>query len=182
MGRKLGGCALPLLGGAGFPSNNVACAEAYQSTTVPSFMLIHPTVWPQYINVTDRQTGQTQRSVAWAEFYLRTKWYLNLSSRLVTTDMGLFLGGGCAPFFGGELGPHLTQCGLGRVYRHAMFHFDPCNRLATIHQRCRQTDRTDRTGQRSDSIGRTVFGRPFVKRFALCYQTVVCLSVCPVCL
>jgi len=27
----------------------------------------------------------------------------------------------------------------------------------------------------------TTFGRPFVKRFALCYQTVVCLS-CPVCL
>ena len=25
-----------------------------------------------------------------------------------------------------------------------------------------------------------VFGRPFVKRIALCYQTVVCLSVCPV--
>jgi len=50
----------------------------------------------------------------------------------------------------------------------------PRNRLATIHQRYRQTDRT---GQRSDSIERTVFGRPFVKRFALCYQTVVCLSV-----
>jgi len=27
------------------------------------------------------------------------------------------------------------------------------------------------------SIGSAVFGRPFVKRFALCYQTVVCLSV-----
>jgi len=30
----------------------------------------------------------------------------------------------------------------------------------------------------------TIFGRPFVKRFALCYRTVVCLSVClscPVC-
>ena len=27
---------------------------------------------------------------------------------------------------------------------------------------------------------RTVFGRPFVKRFALCYQTVICLSVCDV--
>jgi len=26
----------------------------------------------------------------------------------------------------------------------------------------------------------THFGRPFVKRFALCYQTVVCLSVCDV--
>ena len=35
-------------------------------------------------------------------------------------------------------------------------------------------DRLDR--QRSDSVGRTVFGRPFIKRFALCYQTVVCLS------
>ena len=26
-----------------------------------------------------------------------------------------------------------------------------------------------------------IFGRPFVKRFALCYQTVVCLSVCLSC-
>jgi len=25
-----------------------------------------------------------------------------------------------------------------------------------------------------------VFGRPFVKRFALCYRSVVCLTVCPV--
>jgi len=25
-----------------------------------------------------------------------------------------------------------------------------------------------------------IFGRPFVKRFVLCYQTVACLSVCPV--
>jgi len=28
-------------------------------TCMPSFILIHPTVWPQYTNVTDRQTGQT---------------------------------------------------------------------------------------------------------------------------
>jgi len=27
-----------------------------------------------------------------------------------------------------------------------------------------------------------IFGKPFVKRFALCYRTVVCLSVSPVCL
>jgi len=57
-----------------------------------------------------------------------------------------------------------------------MFQLDPSNRLATIHQRNRQTE------QRPDSIARTVFGRPFVKRFALWYQTVVympvCLSVC----
>jgi len=43
-------------------------------------------------------------------------------------------------------------------------------------------DRTDRqTGQRSDRPGRTVFGRPLAKRFALSYRTVGCLS-CPVCL
>jgi len=29
-------------------------------------------------------------------------------------------------------------------------------------------------------IRRTSFGRPFVKRFALCYLTVVCLSALPV--
>jgi len=31
------------------------------------------------------------------------------------------------------------------------------------------------------NILRTVFGRPFVERFALCYRTVVCLSVLTVC-
>ena len=65
--------------------------------------------------------------------------------------------GGCAPLGEGELGPHLTQCGQGRglpAVLHAKFHLDPSNRLATIHQRYRQTGQTDR--QRSDSIGRTV--------------------------
>ena len=36
----------------------------------------------------------------------------------------------------------------------AKFHLDPSNRLATIHQRYRQTDRQDR--QRTNSIARTV--------------------------
>jgi len=31
--------------------------------------------------------------------------------------------------------------------------------------------------QRGTKHGQSFFGRPFVKRFALCYQTVVCLSV-----
>jgi len=33
--------------------------------------LIHPAVWPQYTNVTDRQTGQTDNGpIAWGEpFY-----------------------------------------------------------------------------------------------------------------
>jgi len=43
----------------------------------------------------------------------------------------------------GKLYPHLTQCGLGRGFLHSKFHLDASNRLATIHQRYRQTDRTD---------------------------------------
>ena len=30
-------------------------------TGMPSFILIHPTIWPQYTSITDRQTGQTDR-------------------------------------------------------------------------------------------------------------------------
>ena len=43
------------------------------------------------------------------------------------------------------------------AYLLAKFHLAPSNRLATIHQRYRQTGQRDRqTGQRSDSIWRTV--------------------------
>jgi len=75
----------------------------------------------------------------------------------------------------GELGPHLTHVALARAeaYLHAKFHVDPSNHMATVHQRHRQS------GQQSDITVRTVFGRPFVKRFALCYRSIVypvCLS------
>ena len=61
--EKLGRAAVPLsVGGAGFPSNTMfAWAEAY--TSVPSDILIHPTVWSQYTNVTDRHTGHCCRSI-----------------------------------------------------------------------------------------------------------------------
>jgi len=36
-----------------------------------------------------------------------------MGDHLATVDMGRKLGGCCAPFRG-ELGPHLSQCGLGR--------------------------------------------------------------------
>ena len=45
--------------------------------------------------------------------YLCTKWHLNPSSHLATTYMGGKLGRGSAPIGEGELGPHLTQCGMG---------------------------------------------------------------------
>jgi len=52
----------------------------------------------------------SKKKVAWAEAYLDTKWHLNPSSYLATTDMGQKLEGLC-PFLGGELSSHLTQCG-----------------------------------------------------------------------
>jgi len=54
MGQKLGG-AVPLWGrGAGSPSNTMWPGP--KPTCMPSFILIRQTVWPQYTNVTDRQT------------------------------------------------------------------------------------------------------------------------------
>ena len=82
-------------GGAGFLSNTMWPRPIEAYLHIPSGILIHPTVWLEYTNVTDK--------------------------------------------------------------------------------------RQDR--QRSNSMGQTVFGRPLVKRFVLCYRTVVCLSClsCPVC-
>jgi len=39
---------------------------------MPSFILIHPTVWPQYTNVTDRQIGQKQRTDSIGRTVLQT--------------------------------------------------------------------------------------------------------------
>jgi len=58
-GPKTGGCC-SVLGEAvqaGSPSNTVWPGP--KPTSVPSGTLIHPTVWSQYTNVTDRQTART---------------------------------------------------------------------------------------------------------------------------
>jgi len=55
---KSGGSAMPLSVGkaAGFLSNTMSLGTRPTSVPmVPSGMLIHPTFWPQYTNVTDRQ-------------------------------------------------------------------------------------------------------------------------------
>jgi len=56
--------------------------------------------------------------MAWAEAYLHTKWHLDISSRLATIDITGKWGGVLCPVFRGELGPHLTQCCLGRRLLH----------------------------------------------------------------
>jgi len=54
--------------GAVSPSNTVWPGP--RPTCMPSFILIYPTVWPQYTYVTDRQdrqTGQTDNGlIAWS--------------------------------------------------------------------------------------------------------------------
>jgi len=61
----------------------------------------------------------SSNSVACAEAYLRTKWHFDLSRHLATIDTGQNLGGCCAPY--GELGSHLTQCGLADTYLHSPY-------------------------------------------------------------
>ena len=71
-----------------------------------------------------------------------------MGDRLATADMGRKVWGAAVPLFGRvERGLHLTQCRLGRGLPpvHTKWHLDLSNRLATIHQRHRQTDRQDRT-------------------------------------
>jgi len=66
VGRKVGeGCCAPFRGGVGFavalskgagsPSNTMWPGP--RPTSIPSGIFIHPTVWPQYTNVTDMQIG-----------------------------------------------------------------------------------------------------------------------------
>jgi len=60
MDRKMGGLLYPFpRGGAGSPSNTMWPGP--RPTSVSRFILIHPTVWPQYTNVTSRIDRTTVR-------------------------------------------------------------------------------------------------------------------------
>jgi len=59
-----------------------------------------------------------------------------MGDALATIDE-LESGGLVCPFPWGNMGPHLTQCRLGRAYLPAKLHLDLPNHLATIHQRYR---------------------------------------------
>jgi len=54
------GCCALLMGGDGSTSNTMSPGQ--RPASIPSGILIHPTVWPQYTNVTDRQDRTEQRS------------------------------------------------------------------------------------------------------------------------
>jgi len=52
--QKVGGYCAPSHWEAASPSNTMWPGS--RPTSMRSFILIHPTVWPQYTNVPDRQT------------------------------------------------------------------------------------------------------------------------------
>ena len=66
------------------------------------------------LKIGERGWVSIEHKVPLDEAYLHTKWHLNPSSHLATTDISRKLG--AAPFGEevGEVGPHLTQCGQGR--------------------------------------------------------------------
>jgi len=71
-----------------------------------SFFLLYPILIQQIL----------QRAVESLRMFHTTSVLLPRGSsvfRLFPIDIGQKLGG-CAPFFGGEVGPHITQCGRGR--------------------------------------------------------------------
>jgi len=82
VGGKLG--AVPLWGGgAGSPSNTMW--PGTRPTCKPSLILIDPTVWSQYTNVTDRQDRQTDRHVVTISAILS-----KVFEHCIATDLLLF--------------------------------------------------------------------------------------------
>ena len=64
--KVLGCCPPPPLGAGGSLSNTMSPGP--RPTSLPSCILMHPTVWPQYTNVTDRtdiQDRQQSDSIGW---------------------------------------------------------------------------------------------------------------------
>jgi len=104
-GLKIGGELCPFEGReTGSPCNTMWPGP--RPTSVPSFTLIHPTVWPQYTNITDRQRGQTdttdrQRSDSIGRTVLQTfaqkkTCYSTAKGCTMTIDYLLLLGGSIA--------------------------------------------------------------------------------------
>ena len=69
-GPKIGGSVFHWGRVAGSPSNTIW--PGLRPSCMPSSILIHPTTWPQYTNVTDRETGQDRTGRQWSDSIGRT--------------------------------------------------------------------------------------------------------------
>ena len=123
--RKVGGCCAPFFEGggrAGCPSHIMWLGT--RPTSVPSDILIHPTVWPQYTNVTTAGMGQKLRPVPLCGGTGSPSNTMSSVPRPTSVQSGILIhpavrpqqtwakNWGLCPFGKGELGPHVTQCGL----------------------------------------------------------------------
>jgi len=107
MGQKLdgGGCAL-FSGGSSVPSNTKS--PGLRPTSIPSGILMHPAVWPQYKWA--ENWGRLCPPPFWGEELgphlaqcgvdIHAKCHLDPSSRLATVDMGQKLWRGLCRLFG----------------------------------------------------------------------------------
>ena len=118
MGRKLG--AVPFRGwGAGSPSNTLS--PRLRPTSVPSGILIHPAVWPQYTWAENRGlcppflgSGGSPSSKMWPG-PKPTSMPSTILIHPAVWRQGTWVENWGRCLLGkGELGPHLTQCGRGR--------------------------------------------------------------------
>jgi len=99
MDRKVGGgCCAPFRGGAGSLCSTMSPGPRHAS--VPSGILIHPTVCAQYTNVTDRQDRQRSRSI-WRQVTCngRPKIDQHLATLLARVQWHVFYSSGNSRFF-----------------------------------------------------------------------------------
>ena len=111
MSQKWEGCCARFEGGEQGP-HLTQCGVWPRSTSVPSGVFI-------------RLTSNTMSA------YLRTKWHLDLSSHLATTDMGQNWVGVCSLFSGGSWDPIEHNVAWAEAYLRAKWHLDLSSHLAT---------------------------------------------------
>ena len=116
--KSEGSCCAPFRGAAGSSSDTMSLGP--RPTSVPSGILTHPAVWPQ------RTWAEIGPLIGVGVFQSNT-----MPPRLMPTSVpsGILIhaavwpqqtwaenwgAGAVPPFGGGKLGPHLTQCRLGR--------------------------------------------------------------------
>jgi len=86
MSRKVWGCTPPFLERGARSSCNTK-SPGLSTTSIPSGILIHPSVWPQQICAENGRRSswvRIQHKVARAEVYLHAKFHFDPSSRLST--------------------------------------------------------------------------------------------------
>jgi len=168
MGRKV-----PFWGGGvGSPSNTMSPGP--KPTSIPSGILIHPAVLAT-IDMGRKLGALPPLGEAEAGFPSNTMSLgpsptsllsgILIHPAMATTDIGRNLVEGLCPFGGGGAGSPSNTCMPSFILIHR-----------TVWPQ--HTNVTSQTGQRSDSIGRTVLQSVAQKRFTLCYRPLSVLSVC----